>query len=542
MKKTLLFAAPWLGLILCGCSDDDLATTSSGTDSEAPAPYSLTALTEGSEAETRTEFSAPDDSQTGSPIQVKWTNGDYVSLFRWYKNVADGQENPQSNYTQLVANRGGETQCTLSGELQAGIQESDYRLLLYPDQIMAQCQSNEVDKLIHVVLPVVQEATAGSADPQATLMVARVAKSENTAHFRHACSYLAIKPTYSCRAIEIESLDPSHMLAGEVTIDWNDGTPLTSAMSFDGQATALHYGAPHVTLTGNIEAGQTYYVAVVPGSMTQGIRVTSFADDQYSQVINQNIVIPVRGKYHDLSQHLPAAPATTMTVDLGLTSGTLWSTMNLGATTPEGCGDYYSWGESAPLWGFDATYTREPNYDYGFHKPIADWDQYRWGDFYDHESIRERFVSKYYAEGGILTTEDMAPAHIWGSDWRIPTEAQMQELIDGCSWQLVYRPSTQSVFDGIDGYLGTSTNGNTIFLPLTGYYGYESPSSTSGRHVSRQWINTYYWTSTVSETDEQGRNAYYSCARCLALDQDQAAERLWSLYRYCALPIRPVKN
>ena len=32
-------------------------------------------------------------------------------------------------------------------------------------------------------------------------------------------------------------------------------------------------------------------------------------------------------------------------VDLGLPSGTLWATCNIGADAPESYGDYYQWGE-----------------------------------------------------------------------------------------------------------------------------------------------------------------------------------------------------
>lgn len=35
-------------------------------------------------------------------------------------------------------------------------------------------------------------------------------------------------------------------------------------------------------------------------------------------------------------------------VDLGLPSGTLWATMNVGATAPEEYGDLFAWGETAP--------------------------------------------------------------------------------------------------------------------------------------------------------------------------------------------------
>lgn len=34
-------------------------------------------------------------------------------------------------------------------------------------------------------------------------------------------------------------------------------------------------------------------------------------------------------------------------VDLGLPSGTLWATCNVGANTPEEYGDYFAWGETS---------------------------------------------------------------------------------------------------------------------------------------------------------------------------------------------------
>ncbi len=35
-------------------------------------------------------------------------------------------------------------------------------------------------------------------------------------------------------------------------------------------------------------------------------------------------------------------------VDLGLPSGTLWATCNVGASSPEELGDYFAWGETKP--------------------------------------------------------------------------------------------------------------------------------------------------------------------------------------------------
>ena len=51
-------------------------------------------------------------------------------------------------------------------------------------------------------------------------------------------------------------------------------------------------------------------------------------------------------------------------VDLGLPSGTLWATCNVGANTPEGCGTYFAWGETCPKRLYDwSTYkTNGGNY------------------------------------------------------------------------------------------------------------------------------------------------------------------------------------
>lgn len=133
-------------------------------------------------------------------------------------------------------------------------------------------------------------------------------------------------------------------------------------------------------------------------------------------------------------------------VDLGLPSGTLWSTKNLGASSPEDYGDYYAWGELAPK----SAYTVE---------------NYR---FYDENSeTPTRIFSKYnYTDAKIiLDPEDDAANVIIGNDWNIPTYPQFEELIDydNTSWDC------DAVLNGVSGCLFTSKiNGNTLFVPYAG--------------------------------------------------------------------------
>lgn len=131
-------------------------------------------------------------------------------------------------------------------------------------------------------------------------------------------------------------------------------------------------------------------------------------------------------------------------VDLGLPSGTLWATCNMGAESPESAGDYYAWGETSPKLSFT-------------------WDNYLYGD--------GKHFSKYniFEEGGprdnlkSLLPEDDAAAKVFGGTWRIPRQEEVDELIRRCSW-------CRQAVNGVQGYLGTGPNGKSVFFPDSGFY------------------------------------------------------------------------
>ena len=125
-------------------------------------------------------------------------------------------------------------------------------------------------------------------------------------------------------------------------------------------------------------------------------------------------------------------------VDLGLPSGTLWATCNVGATSPEQAGLYFAWGETAG-------YTTE-----------------------QIENGERSFKKEYYKASDIsadLTLEqDAAHVHM-GGNWRMPTKAEWQDLIDNCNvmWTDDYNGT------GVSGYIFTSkVNGNSVFFPAAG--------------------------------------------------------------------------
>ena len=124
-------------------------------------------------------------------------------------------------------------------------------------------------------------------------------------------------------------------------------------------------------------------------------------------------------------------------VDLGLPSGTIWATCNLGASSPEEYGNYYAWGETKQ-------------------KDDYDFDNYKFGT--------EDNYTKYNKKDGktILDLEDDAANAVLGGKWHMPTKEQIQELIDNTTNKVIE-------LNGVKGNLFTSKkNGNTLFFPFSG--------------------------------------------------------------------------
>ncbi len=137
-------------------------------------------------------------------------------------------------------------------------------------------------------------------------------------------------------------------------------------------------------------------------------------------------------------------------VDLGLS--VKWATCNVGATTPEGFGDYFSWGETET-------------------KTMYDWSTYKHAK--DYNQLTKYCHNKEYGFNGFvdnkfeLDPEDDAATANWGGNWRMPTADELDDLRYSCIW-------TWTTQNGVAGLLGTSRvegyTDRTIFFPAAGYY------------------------------------------------------------------------
>ena len=130
-------------------------------------------------------------------------------------------------------------------------------------------------------------------------------------------------------------------------------------------------------------------------------------------------------------------------VDLGLPSGTLWASCNIGATTPEGYGDYFAWGEV----------TTKNRYDYS---------TYKYGKA-DDKLTKYCTNSQYGTVDNktVLDSTDDAAACQWKGHWRMPNDTEQWELLYSCKWEW----TTQ---EGVIGCKVTGPNSNFIFLPAAG--------------------------------------------------------------------------
>ncbi len=148
----------------------------------------------------------------------------------------------------------------------------------------------------------------------------------------------------------------------------------------------------------------------------------------------QKIQFPsVNVDYVDFSEKAPDPTVSAgAVVDLGLS--VYWCSCNVGAESPEEYGDYYAWGETKPK----SSYRRE-NYSY-----------------YNTETETYTDIGE-----NISGTEYDAATVNLGSDWKMPTKDEFQELLDNCTWEW-----TQ--ISGVNGYKITGSNGNSIFIPATG--------------------------------------------------------------------------
>ena len=179
-------------------------------------------------------------------------------------------------------------------------------------------------------------------------------------------------------------------------------------------------------------------------------------------------------------------------VNLGLPSGTLWCTHNVGATNPEDYGLYFSWGN------VDG-HSRESGY------------------LFTEATYNNSAGATLTGNIPVNSTYDAAQANM-GADWRIPTVEESIELWNNTTFEEI-TINNKAVFK-----LTSTLNSNFIILPINGLIGTEGTVSSPN--------NLFYWLSGYKQ-GSRCSNMFVGAARTPVPDRDET--------KYAGLNVRPVK-
>lgn len=281
--------------------------------------------------------------------------------------------------------------------------------------------------------------------------------------FSHACSSLSIKVNNTAsNGLTLKSVK---FYGVKLSGTYSDGTWNTS-----GDASTASSNAMTVTSNTTIWGGETFEltgssnkIIVIPQTIAADTEILDVLleyegeDKHYSYKLSEALTMKKGTEYSFTFSFDPYNGHPY--VDLGLPSNLKWATCNVGANNPEDYGLYFAWGETT---GYTA-------------------EQVMAGErVFDESSYTVEYDNFY------LTLEQDA-AHVnMGGIWRMPTEAEFQELIDNCTvtWTNNYNGT------GVAGYVLTSKeNDNSLFFPAAG--------QCNGSAFSRVGLTCYYWSSSI---------------------------------------------
>jgi hypothetical protein len=313
-------------------------------------------------------------------------------------------------------------------------------------------------------LNVTARGVCWSTSPNPTTSNSHTTNGTGTGSFNSTISGLELSTTYYVRAYATTAAGTAY--GEEKTFSTRDGVAVvtTAELTDIGLATATCGGT--VTDDGGLEVtarGLCWSTASNPtidnSHTTDGTGTGSFSSTLTNLMPNTTYYVRAYATNSHITVYgseLSFITGNPAYVDLGLPSGLLWATCNVGADNPEDYGDYFAWGETQP-------------------KDVYDWSTYQYcnGSYYALTKYSVEFFDSWYEHytnygynGFIdnLTTllpEDDAATANWGADWRMPTKEDWQELYQ----------STTSIWttqNGVNGRLFTASNGNSLFLPAAG--------------------------------------------------------------------------
>lgn len=267
---------------------------------------------------------------------------------------------------------------------------------------------------------------------------------------------LSIRPVYGAQnVVEVESIG---LNKESITLTVGSTTELSVVVyppdaEFDFSTVEYHFSHPNNIDVYEASSNRLVITGLAPCNGTV-----------YVEAGGQEFICPLRITY-DYKEPEP--------VDLGLS--VKWASCNLGAWAPDDYGCHYAWGETDV----------KDNYLWNNYKFRTDGDSYinvmlsKYNTISSHGPVDEKIV---------LDPEDDAASVNLNGRWRMPTEAELSELMGSCWWEW-------SELNGIGGFIvhgwGANNEEHTIFIPRAG------ANDEDGLRIDAGM----YWSSTLDENE-----------------------------------------
>ena len=195
---------------------------------------------------------------------------------------------------------------------------------------------------------------------------------------------------------------------------------------------------------------------------------------------NQEMIVEVRDlneEHHSHSGH--------EYVDLGLPSGTLWATENIGGDNPA----YFSWGDLYESDKYEEdVYVHNDAWRVGKIVNEADSKNVKYVVGNDDDEDEPLVVEIINPNTGYeLKVQYDVARQRWGGNWRMPTDEDVRELFEECTFTWCTNKYRQK------GCLVTGHNGKRIFLPAFGYM--------KDTEVREKNVSCKYWTASSGKED-----------------------------------------
>lgn len=417
---------------------------------------------------------------------LHWEEGDKIAVFSPKKDTTEVFTIESQYAGQTVAYFSSDKPSKLTPPDETG--SFPYYYAFYPAEAvkgLATSSSGAYNRA-QAYIPTEQKVTEGyTYDKSAILMMARATPAEKAFSFLNVNALVKVTITDNddgkVKYIKLVA-NNSKIMSG--TAQYNITTTIGQNMT-SGADTKNYVQLEIPASSGSVD----YYLSVHQNTFDNGFTLlleSEFDEITQSQSIYQRVKTGstqlARSTIYDFGDYdVSKLKFLNNVVDLGLTSGTIWSTRNVtgdgsSATLVDGYydfGSYYAWGETAQKETYnEATYKWYTSGLFGYN------------------------INKYDANNGYLEKADDVAWQISGNKYRMPTEAQINEL-DALTKN--YYHSASNTFNGYQGVKFTGANGRYLWLPAAGY------NINSGTQNGVQGIGTtnHYWSRTIYNADHK---------------------------------------